>query len=318
MKILFIHKGSDPDYQCDAVLHGLKTLFGTGVEESQHAWYMYADALPEKKQQIYGKGFTLYGRLPANTRKLTPKSRLIDAFEALRLRYAGKYFRAGLREAETWPYFSARLLKRLQKRDFDYVVFGSVWRHDMYLEEVLAYYPPERVMFVDGEDHQNLRTELIGKGLYFKRELHKATAGVLPIQFGVPKELILPQMPEKTKDWATVIPGRKETYIFDDETDYYADYQTARYGITTRKSGWDCLRHYEILMNGCFAYFPDLADCPTDTMTFLPKDLILTNNQLIDNKQITLSQYKQTMQHLLNHTREYLSTEALAKRMLFL
>ena len=47
------------------------------------------------------------------------------------------------------------------------------------------------------------------------------------------------------------------------EADYYADLQASRYGITTKKAGWDCMRHYELAANGCVPCFRDLAGKPT-------------------------------------------------------
>lgn len=51
-------------------------------------------------------------------------------------------------------------------------------------------------------------------------------------------------------------------YRFEREADYYADLQASRFGITMRKAGWDCLRHYEIAANGSVPCFRDLHDKP--------------------------------------------------------
>jgi hypothetical protein len=29
-----------------------------------------------------------------------------------------------------------------------------------------------------------------------------------------------------------------------------------------KKGGWDCLRHYEIIGNGCMPYFENIEKCP--------------------------------------------------------
>src|SRR5204863_8665429 len=55
------------------------------------------------------------------------------------------------------------------------------------------------------------------------------------------------------------VAGASAAYAFDSEADYYADLQRARFGITTRRSGWDCLRHYEIAANGAVPCFRDLT-----------------------------------------------------------
>jgi hypothetical protein len=50
------------------------------------------------------------------------------------------------------------------------------------------------------------------------------------------------------------------------------------------------MRHYEIMANGCIPYFPDIEQCPPNTMALLPKDLLLQGNELYKkhcNKQIS-------------------------------
>ncbi len=63
------------------------------------------------------------------------------------------------------------------------------------------------------------------------------------------------EIPEKDQDFASLIPGVLSTYIYDTEEEYFKGYQRAFYAVTCKKAGWDCLRHYEILANGCIPYF---------------------------------------------------------------
>ena len=37
-------------------------------------------------------------------------------------------------------------------------------------------------------------------------------------------------------------------------------YSNSIFAITNKKLGWDCLRHYEILMNGCVPLYLDIKD----------------------------------------------------------
>ena len=74
---------------------------------------------------------------------------------------------------------------------------------------------------------------------------------------------------------APLIPGRLSTYIYEDEQTYYNMYANSIFGITNKKLGWDCLRHYEILMNGCIPLFLNIENCPKLTLTTLPKDKLL-------------------------------------------
>jgi hypothetical protein len=140
-----------------------------------------------------------------------------------------------------------------------------------------------------------------------------------PIQFSIPESKVVNEIPEKTRDFATVIPGRLETYIFIMEQDYYKDYQNSFYAITTKKAGWDCMRHYEILANGCIPYFVDLDSCDAHTMAFLPRDLIKEAMNLtgvsymhIDHSQFDRNRYFEILEELLDHTRRYLTTRKMA------
>ena len=51
-------------------------------------------------------------------------------------------------------------------------------------------------------------------------------------------------------------------------------YQNSIFALTYRKTGWDCFRHYEILMNGCIPFFLEIDKCPNKTLEKLPKDLL--------------------------------------------
>jgi hypothetical protein len=296
-KILFIADGRSADYQCDVVFHGLKVLFGRGVEETGHAYYMYSDVNRKRLDALYGHGFTLYGRIPPSGRHL---ARLNWVFPGLLSRKpnSSRFFLRARKELNARPWGNSSLRRRIKSRKFDAVVFGSIWRCNHYLNEVLEYYPPERVAFVDGEDHAEVREELLGRGLYFKREHQVSMTGVFPINFGIPKDLVVGDIPGKKRDWATVQPGKPETYVFDRESDYFDDYQRSKYGLTVKKAGWDCLRHYEILMNGCLTFFPGIESCPDLTMSTFPKTIIAESNRLVYSGEMSWPQYRDVVRHL--------------------
>ena len=48
---------------------------------------------------------------------------------------------------------------------------------------------------------------------------------VWPISFSAPEELWVPVVQLKTKGFAHVVPGNKNTYIFNDEDAYFQDYR---------------------------------------------------------------------------------------------
>lgn len=148
---------------------------------------------------------------------------------------------------------------------------------------------------------------------------------VLPIQFGVPSELVVPEVPPKSVDFSPLVPGRMETYIYgpDDEDAYHRGYRDSRFAITTRKWGWDCLRHYEILAAGAIPYFPRLWLCPPRTMAQFPKSKILramtmrgVTSGVIDPNKFSEERYHEHASILLEATRTSLTTTALARRFL--
>jgi hypothetical protein len=132
---------------------------------------------------------------------------------------------------------------------------------------------------------------------------------IYPIGFSIPEEKIVTYVPAKSKVFATVVPGQLDTYVFNTEEDYYIDYKKSKYALTTKKGGWDCLRHYEILANGCIPIFPNLSNCPSQTMTFFPKQLVQDANTHPD-------MFEYYSAKLLDHTRANLTTEKMVSYIL--
>jgi hypothetical protein len=283
-KILFISQAELPDFQSDMVFHGLRSIYGENCVDHKEMWYMYSDTKSKywnsrvpNGGNSYGRGFTLYGRLPNIS---------VDR---------------------------SNLVQRIKNKEFDKIVYGSVHRCLDHFDEVVKHYSPENVVFIDGEDQTNIKEELLQFGIYRKRELvYSQSERLKPIIFCIPKECIVDHVPEKTKEYGTVIPGDTTTYIFDKEDEYHQDYQKSYYGVTTKKGGWDCLRHYEIIMNGCFPYFPNLESCPKNTMTLFPKNLVLENNRSLEKNGLSIN-YKEETMRLLKYAKKYLTTEYTAK-----
>ena len=149
---------------------------------------------------------------------------------------------------------------------------------------------------------------------------------VYPITFCIPNEKISLSKTNKTKILSNLIPGNLKTYIYNTEEDYYNEYKKSYFAITTKKAGWDCMRHYEILANNCIPYFIDIQKCPLNTMYFLPKQLLIKSNILYEkkfkNKNITqlniedINEYNILQEELLEYTKNNLTTEIMAKYIL--
>jgi hypothetical protein len=143
----------------------------------------------------------------------------------------------------------------------------------------------------------------------------------LPITFSIPEEKIVSSFPKKTKLLSSLIPGDLKTYIYTTEKDYYAEYQRSYFAMTTKKAGWDCMRHYEIMANGCLPYFPDIEKCPLFTMVMLPKHLFVKSNHLYEtaktqNNQVNLKEYSVLWVEMMAYLRAYLTTKKVSMSIL--
>jgi glycosyltransferase involved in cell wall biosynthesis len=156
----------------------------------------------------------------------------------------------------------------------------------------------------------SLRTQStdIIKQMYARGPQHSTVKWIIPavypISFSIPESKIVTHIPEKSKKFAHIVPGDVSTYIYSDEASYYEDYQRSVFGRTKKKAGWDCMRHYEILANGCIPWFEDLDQCPATIMTHFPKALVSEAMQ---------SETPETyIERLLDYTRTHLTCRAMA------
>jgi len=171
MKILYISKFDLPDFMNDMVFHGLRSLLGEEVVDFNEAWYMYddfrkywADRVPGRGME-YGRGFTLYGKLP----KLS-----IDRTD---------------------------IPLKIQKHYFDKIIYGSMNRCFECWGTISEVYKPQDIIFIDGEDNDYINTFVAKQGMLFKREMNyihpEYKNYVNPLNFCIPKELIVKEVPKK-------------------------------------------------------------------------------------------------------------------------
>lgn len=242
-KILFLTESRE-DYLADSILHGLISL-GLDIVDYPKKDILYSSYTPANIE-IRGFGFSLYRLLP---------DRVVDR---------------------------SNIIQRLQAGEFDLVILGQVWRQWGQLLDLASWLKSTRVVILDGDDdtrifHHSL-TRLrryglqrfpirSGRCLYLKRELmddpHHLTSSLCQIDtisFSIPSEKIRSPMPmNKSKRFANhcvdeevaSFCGLKSRYAFNSESQYYDDLSDSRFAITTKRGGWDCLRHYEIAAAGC-------------------------------------------------------------------
>jgi len=200
--------------------------------------------------------------------------------------------------------------EKIKDKYFDLVVYGSVKRCLDYYDLVSSIYSSDKIIMIDGDDFVDVNP-LSSKHPYFKREL--LDNKLIPIHFAIPECKITNTKLTKTQEYASIIPGQGG-YKFSVEQDYYNDYNKSYYGVTMKKAGWDCMRHYEILANHCIPYFTDLQECPKMTLTNLPKELLLESKELADN--FDEQKYFSILDEVFEYTKNNLTTKNLAKYVL--
>lgn len=269
-RILFLHPGRE-DYLADGLFHGLRTLLGAEVVDYPKIDFAYDTYPAERRTALYGRGFTLYGLL---------EDLPVDRNRALDRARAGEFELVVF--ADIWSTFGlfAQLAPSLDARTTIAVLDGA--------DRVEPYpYAGEwwrrRVWWTLPRAHT--------RGRYFKRELTPWTGtfrayltlpprlaerlpsirGMREISFSIPEEKIVAEAPHRKEqllashvvdpDVARLV-GASGAYAFDEEGAYYADLQRSWFAVTTKRAGWDCLRHYEQAANGCVPCFRDLDRKP--------------------------------------------------------
>jgi len=240
MKILYL-KTIDKDlkhindFLHDALLIGLRTKFGEDVIDFPGATYMYKDQ-NKNLTQLWGGGFSLYN--------------ILDNFNQID---------------------RSDIKTKIKKNFFDFIIYGSIRGKILFYNEAIN--SKSKLAFIDTSDDPYIDEKKIREGIYFKRELYEHKKNILPISFAIPSQKIIREIKIKPQNvLSPLIPGKKKTYIYKDEISYYKMYENSLFSITTRKTGWDCLRHYEILASGSLPLFLDLKYCPKFVCTTLPKD----------------------------------------------
>ncbi len=264
MKTLFITNAGGIDYMSDVIFHGGKKIHGKNFYETNKMWYMYDNLDIESKKKLYGRGFTISGKIDHSLYNELPGS----------------------------------VEELIRDKFFDKIIYGSIWRCQDYWELVSSVYDKEDIIIIDGEDDSEIIFKFVEKSTYFKRELYENHPYVFPINFGVPEEVILSEVSEKKILTSDIIPNFSRNYLYEYESDYFRHYAECWFAITKMKGGRDCMRHYEIMMNGCIPLFENLEQCPPLTMVDLPKvELIKFSKE----KEINLDNNKFVLDYVKNN-----------------
>jgi hypothetical protein len=310
MKILYLTSGKGDHLEVQ-LFHGLRQLYGTYVVDYPRmdcAYYGF------DLNKVHGRGFGSFGVL---------QDVLVDRTD-IELKIHDKYF--------------------------DLVIYGAGYLSGAggfvaprMLDLILDVYPKEQVFMIDGDDGKQINHKYVNMMTYFKRELHEDDLCIYPIGFSFPFEKMYRSGAVIKERWFATskpkasleeikkvdpyefpIPIRDFEYFAEYESDLYEDYRRSHFGITMKKAGWDCQRHYEIAFNLCLPYFWDIEDCPPRVMTHWNKELLKkilrfpnVSYDCVDESQpFDYPLYNELFQELWNHSYESLTTTSMANYVL--
>lgn len=270
-RVLLVSPNHD-DFLTDGLFHGLRTLLGEDVVDFPKIDPLYATWPREWRERMHGHGFTLYGLLGD-----VP----VDRNRALARAAEGEFdlvvFSDIWRTFGHWVQWMPKLRGQRvavidgSDRIEPYPYAGEWWR----------------------VRHWWLLPRAHNRSLFFKREVSPWTwwfrsylalppfvarrlpllRGMRPIAFSIPEEKVVAELPPKEKLLGAHVVdpevaervGAQTRYLFTTEEEYYDDLRRSRFGVTTKRAGWDCLRHYEIAANGAVPCFRDLQRKPPES-----------------------------------------------------
>jgi len=273
-RVIFFSPGLE-EYLADGLFHGLRTLLGDRAVDYPKHELLYEDCPDEVRRVMRGHGMTLYGLLEDIR---VPRARVWSELRwgEFDLAVFADVTRRWGAFVELLPYLGDTPVAVLDGDDDEwmYPYAGRWWRRPYWwtLPRAHTRYP------------------------YYKRELTPRTlsyrwyrlvppglatrlpwpSNLRPLAYSIPTEKIVTEPPEKDRLLAAHVVdpevakrvGAPIAYAFADEESYYADLQESMFGITTKRGGWDCLRHYELAANGCVPCFRDLDRKPATCAPF--------------------------------------------------
>jgi len=283
-KILFLSADTG-DYLNISLLHGFKSLINIEVVDYPKSYVSYKEYKNELIHKVRGNGFTLFFNLNEdNVNRFHLKFQELphDEFDLIIFGDIQSTYGYYL---EYYDFLNPNSVVFLDGSDAPHLFgnSGFFWRK-LFLH--LAPKPQHRFLYfkrelVEEELNYSRFYKLLPKSVVKHFPLNK---NLRKISFSIPEEKIIKSPPQKIKMFTSHIvdeeivknmEGGKSTYLFTSEEEYYKDIQDSKYGITTKRAGWDCLRHYEIAANGAVLCFKDLDKKPKYCA---PHDLVIGHN----------------------------------------
>lgn len=281
LNILFLSDDRE-DYLADSLLHGLISLGCHQVVDYPKKELLYAGSFTaEQRSQLYGHGFTLYGLLPERQVDRTLIWKRLEAgwFDLVILGNIWRQFGLLPQLLKSMRHGRTRLL--LLDGDDDArlypVSLARLKQHGLQIPgplQALAGRTRYAKRELDLQQPQHWRELLLPARLrpQLRRLFRRQLLNPQPCSFSIPAQWIrTPDPHRKTKllprhivddEVRSLLEDSQANYAFSSQQDYFNDLGQARFGITTRRAGWDCLRHYEIAAAGSVPCFRDLQQKP--------------------------------------------------------
>jgi len=265
MNILYF-TSDEGEYLSDSLLHGLKKIYSSNVVDFPKCDRMYiGHSIP--MNSFHGLGFTLYNGLieedqtDRNNIMKKVKANFFDLiiFSDIERQYF--YFHW------LYPFLDRKKTIIIDGNDFTNLFpYSGIWLRKIEYYKHLNDF--SKFLYFKREWTQDtvfsLTSYFLNKlGIRFKSKLNN----INKISYSFPKEKIYRGDVKKEKTFVSHIVDKDVSqklntssisYKFDNENDYYKDLQISKFGITTKKGGWDCLRHYELAANKCLPCFKNL------------------------------------------------------------
>jgi len=281
MKILFLN-GNVPNYVTDGLFHGLKSIPGVLVVDTPRLDYMYEDAASGDLAKTGSRGNTLYSLLPdakeANGKRTFWQTDLeeydyivfTNIFQQCDLfHFIYKSINPKKRNAlciidgddmpAMFPFFNNSFNIRVRPWSYFYRIRkANYFKREYESTGSLVGVTKEKFSFLNK---------------LFSAVLKKPSA-LLPISMSIPgKHIEYVPLKNKIKEFvdynvdeelSDLFNQRKAAELgkwqpaFEKQKDYYDDIRQSKFGITTKRAGWDCLRHYEYAAKGAILCFKNL------------------------------------------------------------
>jgi hypothetical protein len=291
MRLLFLHSNT-PDYLSAGLFHGLREVLGNNCLDVPRFDCMYSPMSDQVRAKIRGNGFSLYGLLKDQPENVNERffiwHKNISEFDYYIIADIWNSWELYLKLIRSVP--KEKIIIIDPSDNFRFYPFNNFYNNWFFIIFQYLFSNTKSIKYFKRELSSSLRDRT---GLYFLPNFIQRwllPKNVYRISFSIPASKIsFIDLNFKIKYFTgnvvdedfvnlfpeiQLIPLGVGLYKFTNENEYYKDIQNSKFGITTKRSGWDCLRHYEYAANGSVLCFKNYHLKPIDCA---PHGLDLSN-----------------------------------------